>query len=148
MYCDRVRILVSPRDLESMGRHAEDAYPEECCGFLIGRAGSGETAVERVVSVENGRQDSRHNRFLIHPETVLSVHKEARAAGLDVVGYYHSHPDHPARPSALDRENAWPGLSYVIVSVQGGQVAEARSWRLSGGRERFEEESIEKETAK
>ena len=143
------RILVSSRDLETMGRHGEASYPEECCGFLIGRivqdqAGE-ETRVERVLSVENERQDSRHNRFLIHPETVLAAHKEARAEGLDVVGYYHSHPDHPARPSDFDREHAWPGLSYVIVSVAVGKVADVRSWRLSDDRDRFEEEAVEKE---
>ena len=140
------RILLAPADLEAIGRHGEASYPEECCGFLIGRAGEEETVVERIVSVANERQDSRHNRFLIHPETVLAAHQEARAAGLDVVGYYHSHPDHPARPSEFDREHAWPGLSYVIVSVAGGKVAEARSWRLSDDRDRFEEEAIEKET--
>lgn len=144
------RILVSSADLETMSRHGEASYPEECCGFLIGRfvrdqSSGEETVVERVLSVNNERQDSRHNRFLIHPETVLAAHKGARAAGLDVVGYYHSHPDHPARPSEFDREHAWPGLSYVIVSVASGKVAEARSWRLSDDRERFEEEAIEKE---
>jgi proteasome lid subunit RPN8/RPN11 len=137
------RIVITPGDLEAIGRHGEASYPEECCGFLLGRSGGEETLVERLIPVENERQDSRHNRFLIHPETVLAAHKEARARGLDVVGYYHSHPDHPARPSEFDREHAWPGLSYVIVSVEGGRVAEARSWRLSDDRERFEEEAIE-----
>lgn len=136
------QILVSPRDLEAIGRHGEASYPEECCGFLIGKAAGDSTSVERLLAVDNERQDSRHNRFLIAPETVLAAHKEARAAGLDVVGYYHSHPDHPARPSEFDREHAWPGLSYVIVSVQGGKVAGARSWRLTDDRERFEEEAI------
>ena len=130
-----------------MARHGEASYPEECCGFLIGRIVQNQsmgdsTIVERILSVENERQDSRHNRFLIHPETVLAAHKEARAAGLDVVGYYHSHPDHPARPSEFDREHAWPGLSYVIVSVAGGKVAETRSWRLSDDRERFERKRV------
>lgn len=142
------RVVLTPGDLEAIGRHGEASYPEECCGFLVGRVGHGSgegTVVERLIPVANAREDSRHNRFLIHPETVLAAHKEARAAGLDVVGYYHSHPDHPARPSEFDREHAWPGLSYVIVSVQGGRVADARSWRLSDDRERFEEEAIEKE---
>jgi proteasome lid subunit RPN8/RPN11 len=136
------QILMSPNDLEAIGRHGEVSYPEECCGFLIGRVEGDSTSVERLLAVANERQDSRHNRFLIAPETVLGAHKEARAAGLDIVGYYHSHPDHPARPSEFDREHAWPGLSYVIVSVQGGKVAEARSWRLTDDRERFEEEAI------
>src|SRR5206468_228314 len=84
-------------------------------------------AVVRVLPVSNERQESRHNRYLISPETVLAANKEARALGLDVAGYYHSHPDHPARPSEFDRDHAWPGLSYVIVSVEGGKVADTRS---------------------
>jgi proteasome lid subunit RPN8/RPN11 len=139
------RLLITPDHLQAIGRHSEASYPEECCGFLIGRASAGSTVVERLLAVDNERQDSRHNRFLIHPETVLAAHKEARAAGADVVGYYHSHPDHPARPSDFDREHAWPGLSYLIVSVQGGQAADARSWRLADDRERFDEEILEKE---
>ena len=131
------RILVSPQDLERMGRHGEASYPEECCGFLIGRISGEETVVERVLSVDNARQDSRHNRFLIHPETVLAAHKEARAAGLDVVGYYHSHPDHPARPSEYDREHAWPFYSYVIVAIAKGRPADMTSWVLDDRTNQF-----------
>ncbi|MFY9823408.1 MAG: M67 family metallopeptidase [Thermoanaerobaculia bacterium] len=136
---------ITPGDLQAVTEHAAASYPEECCGFLIGRfvAATGLTAVLQVLKVSNERQESRHNRYLISPETVLAANKEARARGLDVVGYYHSHPDHPARPSEFDREHAWPGLSYVIVSVEGGRVADTRSWRLSDDRERFEEEAIE-----
>jgi proteasome lid subunit RPN8/RPN11 len=124
-----VPILISPRDLESIHRHGETSYPQECCGFLIGRTGGEAIRVERVLPAAN--QGRRSDRFTIHPETVLAVHKEARAAGLDVVGFYHSHPDHPARPSRLDREDAWPGRSYLIVSVAEGRAVETRSWRLS-----------------
>lgn len=124
-----VPILISPRDLESISRHGEASYPRECCGFLIGRAGEDATRVERVLPTAN--RGGRRDQFTIHPETVLAVHKEVRTAGLDVVGFYHSHPDHPARPSGLDRENAWPGLSYLIVSVAGGRAVETRSWHLS-----------------
>ena len=136
------RLVITPRHLQTIGRHAAMTYPKECCGVLIGHYGAGTTIVERVLSVGNERQDSR-DRYLIHPETVLAAHKQARALGFEVVGYYHSHPDHPAVPGELDRENAWPEVSYVIVAVQGGRVTEARSWRLSAGRERFEEETIE-----
>jgi proteasome lid subunit RPN8/RPN11 len=142
------RLLITAGDLETIHRHAAASYPEECCGFLIGRAEGASTFVERVAPAGNERQESRHNRFLIHPETVLAAHKEARALGLDVVGYYHSHPDHPARPSEFDREHAWPGLSYVIVAVQDGRVTEGRSWRLSDDRERFEEEEMSMEPEK
>ena len=136
---------ITPGDLQAATEHAAASYPEECCGFLIGRfnAATELTAVVRILPVSNERQESRHNRYLISPETVLAANKEARALGVDIVGYYHSHPDHPARPSEFDRDHAWPGLSYVIVSVEGGRVADTRSWRLSDDRERFEEETIE-----
>jgi proteasome lid subunit RPN8/RPN11 len=137
------RLFISPRHLHTVERHASVSYPDECCGVLIGRCQSGATFVERVLSVGNERSDSRHNRYLITPETVLAAHKEARALGLDVVGYYHSHPDHPARPSDFDREHAWPGVSYLIVSVEQRKVVDARSWRLSDDRESFDEEIID-----
>lgn len=137
------RLVITSDDLQAIGRHGEATYPEECCGFLLGRAAGETTTVERLLPVDNERQDSRHNRYVIHPETVLAAHKEARAAGADVVGYYHSHPDHPSRPSDFDREHAWPGLSYLIVSVQKGRAADARSWRLADDRERFDEEVID-----
>jgi proteasome lid subunit RPN8/RPN11 len=139
------RLVISRRHLHAIGLHGSSTYPEECCGVLIGRANgaNGTTLVERLLSVDNERGDSRHNRYVITPETVLAAQREARAAGLDIVGYYHSHPDHPARPSDFDREHAWPGLSYLIVSVERGRVADARSWRLSDDRERFDEERID-----
>lgn len=137
------RLVISARHLQTLGRHASVSYPDECCGVLIGRTSADATVVERVLSVGNERQDSRHNRFLISPETVLAAHKEARALGLDVVGYYHSHPDHPARPSEFDREHAWPGMSYLIVSVEKRKVVEARSWRLADDREGYDEEVID-----
>jgi proteasome lid subunit RPN8/RPN11 len=137
------RLFITPRHLQTIERHASVSYPDECCGVLIGRCQSGATFVERVLSVGNERSDSRHNRYLITPETVLAAHKEARALGLDVVGYYHSHPDHPARPSDFDREHAWPGVSYLIVSVEQRKVVDARSWRLSDDRESFDEEVID-----
>ncbi len=137
------RLFISPRHLHTIERHAAMSYPDECCGVLIGRPNGGSIFVERVLSVGNERQDSRHNRYLISPETILAAHKEASALGLDVLGYYHSHPDHPARPSDFDREHAWPGLSYLIVSVEKGKVVDARSWRLGDDRAAFEEEAID-----
>lgn len=149
------RLVLCARHLETVKRHAATSYPEECCGFLVGRAlgeegvedaGSGEapgSMVERVLSVQNERRDSRVNRYLISPETVLAAQREARGLGLEIVGYYHSHPDHPAVPSDFDREHAWPGLSYLIVAVEGGQAVVARSWRLADDRSRFEEETVD-----
>jgi proteasome lid subunit RPN8/RPN11 len=137
------RLVISPRHLQTIGRHATASYPDECCGVLIGRAMEDATVVERVLSVGNERQDSRHNRFLISPETILAAQKEARGLGLDIVGYYHSHPDHPARPSDFDLEHAWPWVSYLIVSLQGRKVVDTRSWRLREDRESFDEEAID-----
>lgn len=145
----RTRLVLLPRHRLAVERHAAATYPEECCGVLVGRLLSGgdgtETLVERVLPVDNERPESRVNRYLIHPETVLAAEKEARRLGLDVVGYYHSHPDHPSRPSEFDREHAWPGLSYVIVSVMGGEVAGTQSWRLDDDRSQFEEEELSQE---
>jgi proteasome lid subunit RPN8/RPN11 len=136
-------IVLTPHDLKAIGSHGEASYPEECCGFLIGRAEGDSTSVERLLAVDNERQDSRHNRFLISPETILAAQKEARGLGLDIVGYYHSHPDHPARPSDFDREHAWPWVSYLIVSLQGRKVVDTRSWRLRDDRESYDEEVID-----
>lgn len=136
-------LFITPRHLQTVERHAAVSYPEECCGVLIGRCQSGATFVERVLSVGNAREEGRGNRYLIDPETVLAAHKEARALGLEVVGYYHSHPDHPAEPSGLDRESAWPGVSYLIVSVAQRKVVGTRSWRLNEDHEGFEEEIID-----
>ena len=139
-----VRLALAKRQLVVIERHAMEAYPEECCGFLLGRdAGAGRTVVERVLPAMNERSDSRSNRFLIRPETVLAAHREAAAAGLEVVGYYHSHPDHPAEPSEFDREHAWPGLSYLIVAVDEGRPGATRSWRLADDRSGFDEETVE-----
>ncbi len=138
------RLVITPRHLHTIEGVATMSYPEECCGVLIGRTQSDGTVVERILTVQNERQDSRHNRYLISPETILAAQKEARTLGLDIVGYFHSHPDHPARPSEFDREHAWPGYSYLIVSVEDKKVVDARSWRLSDDRERFDEEPIER----
>lgn len=140
------RLVISPRHLNTLGRHASMTYPNECCGVLIGSSTEDTTVVERVLSVGNESvgNDSMgqgRDRYLIHPETVLAAHKEARSLGLDVVGYYHSHPDHPAQPSEVDREQAWPGMSYLIVSLKGRTVVDTRSWRLADNCQ-FDEEAI------
>ncbi|HUP23316.1 MAG TPA: M67 family metallopeptidase [Thermoanaerobaculia bacterium] len=132
--------------LERVREHGRTAYPEECCGVMLGRIdrASGRTEVVRLVAQENQREDEhRHNRYLISPEAVLHADREARTAGLEIVGYYHSHPDHPSRPSDFDRDHAWPDQSYLIVAVAGGQPATAQSWRLRDDRSAFEEETVE-----
>lgn len=143
-------IELSQDDLARIRAHGEATYPEECCGILVGRSekaaggnGAVRARVVRLVGAENEREDeNRHNRYLIPPEVILRTEREARADGLDVVGYYHSHPDHPSRPSDFDRDHAWPGYSYLIVSVREGRARDERSWRLSDDRSRFDEEPI------
>ena len=119
------------------------AYPEEGCGVLLGRELGETREVVRAVTFDNQRDDSRRNRYLISPEQFLAADRAARDEGLDVLGFFHSHPDHPARPSEFDRENAWPWYSYVIVSVLQGRAADTTCWRLAEDRSRFEPEALE-----
>ena len=123
--------------------HVRRAYPEEGCGVLLGRDDGGVRTVERVLPCENRGAASRTRRYLIGPEDFLAADREARGAGLDVVGFFHSHPDHVAAPSGFDLEHAWPYYSYLIVSVEQGRVVGATSWRLAGDRSRFEPEQLE-----
>jgi proteasome lid subunit RPN8/RPN11 len=142
------KLVIRPRHLHTIHQHAAMTYPEECCGILIGHRvednGESTAIVERILSANNDREEeSRHNRYVIDPQTVLAAHKEARAAGADVVGYYHSHPDCAAVPSDFDREHAWPGLTYLIVSVEEGTVVDSRGWQLTDDRREFEEETLD-----
>lgn len=119
---------------------SERGYPDEACGLLVGRRGYGQTWILLVESTENVNTDRSHDRFEIAPRDFLECDRRASRADLEVVGCWHSHPNHPARPSETDRAGAWPDWSYIIVSVHAGRTAEMRSWRLNG--ERFEEEKI------
>ncbi len=133
------RLRLRPGTLAEMRRHAEAGYPEEVCGGLLGRV-SGENHVEvrYTARVANRRGDERRRRYLIGPDDVLALERQAETAGLQVVGYYHSHPDGLPRPSDFDREHAWPWYAYVILSVTDGRVVEARGWRLREDRTEFD----------
>jgi proteasome lid subunit RPN8/RPN11 len=124
--------------------HAEGEYPHECCGLLLGRIEEGgRKVVAEVFAVSNAREEAaRHNRSLITPDEYLRGERHARSRRLDVVGNYHSHPDHPAVPSQFDLEHAWPTWSYVIVAVRGGKAGDVRSWELAADRSRFMEEEL------
>lgn len=152
-------IQLSAEQVESIHAHGAREYPNECCGMLLGRADGDAKDVSEVVPLRNLRHDSARaqellpledpgresekNRFLIDPQEQIRVEKEARNRGLDVLGYYHSHPDHPARPSNYDREHAWPWYSYIILSVEQGEPADMTSWVLSEDRARFDPELLE-----
>ncbi len=140
---------------QKIRQHGAETYPHECCGALLGRdatamdgtatAGIAELPLREILALfplVNRREDSPHNRFSVSAEDVRDAEKAARDKKLDVVGWYHSHPDHPARPSQYDREHAWPWYSYVIVSVAGGKPEEMTSWRLSDDRSEYSSEEI------
>ncbi len=121
----------------------EQAYPDEGAGLLLGTDG----AARQVVSIHplaNTREDgARRTRYLVTPDDYVRGEQVAEALGLDIIGVFHSHPDHPDRPSEYDREWAQPFFSYMITSVQAGKAVESRSWRLAEDRAQFIEEKIE-----
>ena len=130
---------------EAISRHGEADFPHECCGLLIGTfASDGGKLVAETYPISNAREEeAKRNRFLITPEELMRGEKHARAKKLDVVGFYHSHPDCPAVPSQFDLDHAWPVYSYVIVSVRQGRAAELLSWELADDRSKFHPETIE-----
>ncbi len=128
---------------EEIQRNGETAYPEEGAGLLLGKPDGDRKSVTAILALSNTREDAaRQNRYLLAPEDYLRGEKEADRHGLEVLGVFHSHPDHPDRPSEFDREWALPWFSYVITSVQSGKAAGSRSWRLNEDRSGFVEETL------
>jgi proteasome lid subunit RPN8/RPN11 len=126
-------LRVKESDYQAMRAHGEEAYPEECCGVMLGRSLEGVNKVEEVVRAGNTRTDSAHNRYHIAPQELVKIQRQGRERGLDIVGFYHSHPDHPARWSETDLSEAhWMGCSYVITSVTNGRAEQTNSFRLAG----------------
>jgi len=126
---------------EAMRAHGEETYPHECCGVLVGRSAVGVdevfvNIVESAVRVGNTRTDSPRNRYNIAPQELVKIQRQARESGLDIVGFYHSHPDHPAQWSSTDLAGAhWLGCSYTITSVAKGIAREMNSFLLTGASE-------------
>jgi len=140
-------LKISQSDYEQLRRHGEETYPHECCGVLLGNSSDNTREVRAVVRAGNTRLDSLHNRYNIDPGELVRIQRQAREQSLDIVGFYHSHPDHPARWSATDFAEAhWIGCSYVITSVDNGKAAVTSSFALVGSMEedkKFEDERIE-----
>ena len=118
--------------------HGADTYPNECCGALIGRAG----VVTETLALPNTTEEGPRRRFMVRPQDYRAAEKRATEAGAELLGFYHSHPDHPARPSQYDLDHAWPFFSYVIVSVREGVSGDMTSWRLREDRSAFDEEDL------
>src|SRR5213080_4614642 len=136
-------IEIADEHLREIRAHGERDYPFECCGLLIGRFENGRKRVVETYAISNAREESaKRNRFLIRPEELMRGEKYARERGLDVVGFYHSHPDDRAIPSQYDLEHAWPTYSYIVVSVERGRAVDQRSWEMENDRSRFNEEEI------
>lgn len=140
-------VLCLPRFVYGAIRaHGEETYPHECCGALLGRPTAEGWHVEAAVRAGNTRTDSAHNRYQIAPAELVKIEREARRQGLEIAGFYHSHPDHPAQWSATDFAEAhWLGCSYVITEVVQGKAAVTNSFLLAGAAEedkRFEPQTI------
>ncbi len=134
-------MLVLPSDVrKDLEAWIGAGYPEETCGLLVGRVSGGRTEAARVKQAKNLNRERAQDRYELDPGDHLATDLEARAEGLEIVGIWHSHPDHPAEPSETDRAAAWEGWSYLIVRVGARGVEALRSWRLQGTR--FVEEPI------
>jgi proteasome lid subunit RPN8/RPN11 len=133
----------------ALRKHGEETYPHECCGVLLGRSHEGVNEVIDAVRAGNTRTDSAHNRYHIAPQELVRIQRQGRERGLDIVGFYHSHPDHPAQWSKTDFAEAhWLGCSYVITAVEKGVAKQTNSFLLTGTTEEdksFEDEAIQVE---
>jgi proteasome lid subunit RPN8/RPN11 len=137
-----VAIRVRPEHLDQIRKHGEETYPYECCGFLLGTREGEMNLLSEAYPAENERQDSRETRYLITPEQYKRADDYARSRRLGIIGYYHSHPDHPAAPSGYDLDHScWPGESYIIVAVERGKAAALNSF-TKPDYTRFEQEEI------
>ena len=140
-------LKISQKAYAALRQHGEETYPHECCGVLLGSAVDGERRVSSIARCGNTRTDSPQNRYNIDPRELIRIQREGRERGEDIVGFYHSHPDHPARWSQTDLAEAhWLGCSYVITSVEKGKAEITNSFELTGAEEtdkRFEDEKIE-----
>ncbi|HKF41717.1 MAG TPA: M67 family metallopeptidase [Thermoanaerobaculia bacterium] len=135
-------ITIDLRLLEEIRDHGREAYPEECCGALLGTGRDGPALVTRVERMRNSRGEERRRRYTIDPLEYVRIERQADEEGIEVLGFYHSHPDHPARPSEYDRERAFPFFHYVVLGVAAGQPGDVGSFVLSEDRGVFEREEL------
>jgi proteasome lid subunit RPN8/RPN11 len=137
-------LRVPARIMAQMIEHVERQYPEEGAGVILGRDTEAARIVDRVLPAENTYQPGdRTRRYQISPQVLLSAERQAEEHGLEVLGIFHSHPDHPAEASEFDLQWALPWYSYLIISVERGRASRARAWRLASDRTVFEEEPLE-----
>ena len=123
---------------DAIRAHGRETYPHECCGALIGRAGS----VSDTLALPNTTEEGPRRRFLVRPSDYREAERRATELGAELLGFYHSHPDHPARPSQYDLDHAWPTFAYIIVAVAAGRDQAMTVWYLKDDRSSFEEGSL------
>src|SRR6202035_1672099 len=140
-------LRIAYADYEALRAHGEETYPNECCGVLLGKTAAAINHVQQIVRAGNTRTDSAHNRYNIAPQELVKIQRQGRGLGYDIVGFYHSHPDHPAQWSKTDFAEAhWMGCSYIITSVEKGKATVTNSFLLGGTSEEnkaFVDEVIE-----
>ena len=141
---DGLKARLSSEVASKIRAHGAETYPHECCGALLGKEISDDVReITALFPLVNRRDDSPRNRFQVTSEDVRDAEKAARQQGVDVLGWYHSHPDHPAKPSQFDQDHAWPWYSYIIVSVANGEPQSMTSWRLNDDRTGYASEDLE-----
>ena len=129
------KVAISADVDDAIRRHGEETYPHECCGALVGHEGQ----VTATVPLSNTTEEGPQRRFLVRPSDYRLAESRASELGADLLGFYHSHPDHPARPSQYDLDHAWPTFAYVIVAVAAGKAGDMTVWWLKDDRSTFEE---------
>jgi proteasome lid subunit RPN8/RPN11 len=135
-------IVIEQKPLDAMYKDALQSFPDECCGFFFGKEVDEERMITDVLMVNNSKEGDKRRRFEISPKDYLNAEKFADGSGLQLLGVYHSHPNHPAVPSGHDRIAAQPFFSYIIISVKENKIADLRSWQLDDHFQ-FKEETIE-----
>jgi proteasome lid subunit RPN8/RPN11 len=142
-------IQLAENHRKEIAAHGERDYPHECCGLLLGNFDENKAKlVVETYPISNAREEeAKRNRFLIRPEELMRGERYAETKGLEVIGFYHSHPDHPAVPSKYDLEHAWPVYSYIIVSVKAGKAEDLCSWEMNPDRSHFAEEEFKTSTS-
>jgi proteasome lid subunit RPN8/RPN11 len=136
------KVAISDAVNQAIRRHGQETYPHECCGALVGTTADAESIVADVVPLPNTTEEGPRRRFLVHASDYRLAERRAAEMGVELLGFYHSHPDHPARPSQYDLDHAWPTFAYIIVSVADGKATDLTVWFLKDDRSSFEEGSI------
>jgi len=136
------KVAISDAVNQAIRRHGQETYPHECCGALVGTTADAESIVADVVPLPNTTEEGPRRRFLVRASDYRLAERRAGEMGGELLGFYHSHPDHPARPSQYDLDHAWPTFAYIIVAVANGKATEMTVWFLKDDRSSFEEGSI------